>query len=130
MMTAHKQSPAIMHMEYRIHLPDHDWVIAEPDKLIWRGKEVLCRIGADVEWVNVDEVIILNNQLEVTPNIRDVPVTDPLSEWGLSPWIENLIVSHAAAVKPRASVRATSSGYPAVCTSSPHTVSAPRGALP
>ncbi|GBP34998.1 hypothetical protein EVAR_28463_1 [Eumeta japonica] len=35
-------------------------------------------------------------------------------------------VSRAAAVKPRASVPATSSGYPAVCTPSPHTVSAPR----
>ncbi|GBP03516.1 hypothetical protein EVAR_67835_1 [Eumeta japonica] len=33
--------------------------------------------------------------------------------------------SRAAAVKPRASVPATSSGYPAVCTPSPHTVSAP-----
>ncbi|GBP30145.1 hypothetical protein EVAR_94990_1 [Eumeta japonica] len=35
-------------------------------------------------------------------------------------------VSRATAVKPRASVPATSSGYPAVCTPSPHTVSAPR----
>ncbi|GBP10133.1 hypothetical protein EVAR_77549_1 [Eumeta japonica] len=35
-------------------------------------------------------------------------------------------VSRAAAVKPRASVPARSSGYPAVCTPSPHTVSAPR----
>ncbi|GBP71123.1 hypothetical protein EVAR_37217_1 [Eumeta japonica] len=35
-------------------------------------------------------------------------------------------VSRAAAVKSRASVPATSSGYPAVCTPSPHTVSAPR----
>ncbi|GBP29527.1 Nucleic-acid-binding protein from transposon X-element [Eumeta japonica] len=34
--------------------------------------------------------------------------------------------SRAAAVKPRASVPARSSGYPAVCTPSPHTVSAPR----
>ncbi|GBP46836.1 hypothetical protein EVAR_78536_1 [Eumeta japonica] len=33
----------------------------------WRCKEVLCRIGADVEWVVVDDVTILNNQLEVTP---------------------------------------------------------------
>ncbi|GBO99286.1 hypothetical protein EVAR_548_1 [Eumeta japonica] len=35
-------------------------------------------------------------------------------------------VSRAAAAKPRASVPARSSGYPAVCTPSPHTVSAPR----
>ncbi|GBP90734.1 hypothetical protein EVAR_26704_1 [Eumeta japonica] len=35
-------------------------------------------------------------------------------------------VSRAAAVKPRASVPATLSGDPAVCTPSPHTVSAPR----
>ncbi|GBP66433.1 hypothetical protein EVAR_88767_1 [Eumeta japonica] len=35
-------------------------------------------------------------------------------------------VNRAAAVKPRASVPVTSSGYPAVCTPSPHTVSAPR----
>ncbi|GBP18972.1 N-alpha-acetyltransferase 11 [Eumeta japonica] len=35
-------------------------------------------------------------------------------------------VSRAAAVKPRASVPARSSGYPAVCTPSPHTISAPR----
>ncbi|GBP29606.1 hypothetical protein EVAR_79155_1 [Eumeta japonica] len=38
-------------------------------------------------------------------------------------------VSRAAAVKPRASVPARSSGYPAVCTPSPHTVSAPRVVL-
>ncbi|GBP00035.1 hypothetical protein EVAR_74362_1 [Eumeta japonica] len=35
-------------------------------------------------------------------------------------------VNRAAAVKPRASVPVISSGYPAVCTPSPHTVSAPR----
>ncbi|GBP42601.1 hypothetical protein EVAR_87152_1 [Eumeta japonica] len=35
-------------------------------------------------------------------------------------------VSRTAAVKPRASILARSSGYPAVCTPSPHTVSAPR----
>ncbi|GBP39792.1 hypothetical protein EVAR_88292_1 [Eumeta japonica] len=35
-------------------------------------------------------------------------------------------VNRAAAVKPRASVPVTSSGYPAVCTPSPHTVFAPR----
>ncbi|GBP68849.1 hypothetical protein EVAR_46166_1 [Eumeta japonica] len=35
-------------------------------------------------------------------------------------------VNRAAAVKPRVSVPVTSSGYPAVCTPSPHTVSAPR----
>ncbi|GBP57954.1 hypothetical protein EVAR_82591_1 [Eumeta japonica] len=35
-------------------------------------------------------------------------------------------VNRAAAVKRRASVPATSSGYPDVCTPSPHTVSAPR----
>lgn len=34
MTAAHKQSPAIMHMGYRILLPDHDWVIAERHKLI------------------------------------------------------------------------------------------------
>ena len=34
MTAAHKQSPAIMHLEYRIRLPDHDWVIAERHKLI------------------------------------------------------------------------------------------------
>ncbi|GBP52601.1 hypothetical protein EVAR_35791_1 [Eumeta japonica] len=44
-------------------------------------KEVLCCIGADVEWVDVDDVTILNNQLEATLIIRDVPVADPLSEW-------------------------------------------------
>ncbi|KAL4705431.1 hypothetical protein ACJJTC_002189 [Scirpophaga incertulas] len=32
MTAAHKQSPAIMHLEYRIRLPDHDWVIAERHK--------------------------------------------------------------------------------------------------
>ncbi|KAG5871558.1 hypothetical protein JTB14_012825 [Gonioctena quinquepunctata] len=31
---AHKQAPLLMHMEYRIKLPDHDWVIAERHKLI------------------------------------------------------------------------------------------------
>lgn len=28
------QSPLLMHMEYRILLPDHDWVVAERHKLI------------------------------------------------------------------------------------------------
>lgn len=31
---AKKQSPFLMHLEYRIRLPDHDWVIAERHKLI------------------------------------------------------------------------------------------------
>ncbi|KAG5889612.1 hypothetical protein JTB14_024033 [Gonioctena quinquepunctata] len=31
---ANKQAPLLMHMEYRIKLPDHDWVIAERYKLI------------------------------------------------------------------------------------------------
>ncbi|GBP42190.1 hypothetical protein EVAR_25816_1 [Eumeta japonica] len=35
-------------------------------------------------------------------------------------------VSHATAVKPRASVPTTHFGDPAICTPSPHTVSAPR----
>ncbi|GBP77153.1 hypothetical protein EVAR_38732_1 [Eumeta japonica] len=50
-----------------------------------RAKKVLCHIGADVEWVDVDDVTILNKQLEATPIIRDVPVADSLSEWVLSP---------------------------------------------
>lgn len=31
---ANKQAPILMHMEYRVSLPDHDWVIAECHKLI------------------------------------------------------------------------------------------------
>jgi len=31
---ANKQSPIRMHLEYRIQLPDHDWVVAERHKLI------------------------------------------------------------------------------------------------
>lgn len=31
---AHKQSPMLMHVEYRIKLPDHDWVKAARHKLI------------------------------------------------------------------------------------------------
>lgn len=31
---ANKQAPILMHIEYRIKLPDHDWVIAERHKLI------------------------------------------------------------------------------------------------
>lgn len=31
---ANKQSPMIMHVEYRVSLPDHDWVVAEQHKLI------------------------------------------------------------------------------------------------
>lgn len=31
---ANKQAPLLMHMEYRVKLPDHDWVIAERHKLI------------------------------------------------------------------------------------------------
>ncbi|BFZ21940.1 hypothetical protein BsWGS_24979 [Bradybaena similaris] len=31
---ANKQSPLLMHVEYRVHLPDHDWVVAAGHKLI------------------------------------------------------------------------------------------------
>lgn len=31
---AQKQSPLLMHLEYKVTLPDHDWVIAERHKLI------------------------------------------------------------------------------------------------
>ena len=31
---ANKQSPILMHLEYTVQLPDHDWVIAERHKLI------------------------------------------------------------------------------------------------
>ena len=31
---ANKQAPILMHMEYRVSLPEHDWVIAERHKLI------------------------------------------------------------------------------------------------
>ncbi|XP_065667833.1 uncharacterized protein LOC124808903 isoform X1 [Hydra vulgaris] len=31
---ANKQAPILMHMEYRVSLPDHDWVIAAKHKLI------------------------------------------------------------------------------------------------
>ncbi|KAG5889385.1 hypothetical protein JTB14_005084 [Gonioctena quinquepunctata] len=31
---ANKQAPLLMHMEYRIKFPDHDWVIAERHKLL------------------------------------------------------------------------------------------------
>ncbi|XP_055611608.1 uncharacterized protein LOC129758171 [Uranotaenia lowii] len=31
---ANKQSPLLMHMEYRVKLPDHDWVVANRHKLI------------------------------------------------------------------------------------------------
>lgn len=30
---AHKQSPMMMHLEYRVKLPDHDWVVAPKHKL-------------------------------------------------------------------------------------------------
>lgn len=31
---AQKQSPLVMHLEYKVTLPDHDWVISERHKLI------------------------------------------------------------------------------------------------
>jgi len=31
---ANKQSPLLMHVEYRISLSDHDWVVADQHKLI------------------------------------------------------------------------------------------------
>lgn len=31
---ANKQSPLLMHMQYRISLPDHDWVVADRHKII------------------------------------------------------------------------------------------------
>jgi hypothetical protein len=43
---AHKQAPILMHLEYRIQLPDHDWVIAERHKLI-PSVYAACVIRAD-----------------------------------------------------------------------------------
>lgn len=34
LIAANKQSPLLMHMEYSIRLPDHDWVVAPSHKLI------------------------------------------------------------------------------------------------
>ncbi len=31
---ANKQAPLLMHLEYRVKLPDHDWVVAAGHKLI------------------------------------------------------------------------------------------------
>ena len=31
---ANKQAPIMMHLEYRVRLPDHDWVVAERHKFI------------------------------------------------------------------------------------------------
>ena len=31
---ANKQAPMLMHLEYKVTLPDHDWVIASRHKLI------------------------------------------------------------------------------------------------
>lgn len=31
---ANKQAPLLMHLEYRVTLPDHDWVVANRHKLI------------------------------------------------------------------------------------------------
>ena len=31
---ANKQSPLLMHVEYRVSLPDHDWVVAAQHRLI------------------------------------------------------------------------------------------------
>ena len=31
---ANKQEPLLVHMEYRVSLPDHDWVVAARHKLI------------------------------------------------------------------------------------------------
>lgn len=31
---ANKQAPIMMHLEYRVQLPDHDWVVAERHKFI------------------------------------------------------------------------------------------------
>jgi hypothetical protein len=31
---ANKQAPILMHVEYQVRLPDHDWVVAERQKLI------------------------------------------------------------------------------------------------
>ncbi|XP_037033492.1 uncharacterized protein LOC119072388 isoform X2 [Bradysia coprophila] len=31
---ANKQTPLVMHLEYRVQLPDHDWIVAEKHKLI------------------------------------------------------------------------------------------------
>lgn len=31
---ANKQTPLVFHMQYRVQIPDHDWVVAEKHKLI------------------------------------------------------------------------------------------------
>jgi hypothetical protein len=42
---ANKQSPLLMHVEYRVSLPDHDWVVAAGHKLIpsvYAGIQIQC----------------------------------------------------------------------------------------
>ena len=34
MTACNKQSPLLMHLDYQVRLPDHDWVVAERHKLI------------------------------------------------------------------------------------------------
>jgi len=34
LVAANKQSPLLMHVEYKVSLPDHDWVVAARHKLI------------------------------------------------------------------------------------------------
>lgn len=46
---ANKQAPLLMHFEYKIRLPDHDWVVAASHKLIpsvYAGIKIEdCKIG-------------------------------------------------------------------------------------
>ena len=51
LVAANKQSPIVMHLDYRIKLPDHDFVIAAGHKLIpsiyagnWNKKHKLMRL--------------------------------------------------------------------------------------
>ncbi|EFX78718.1 hypothetical protein DAPPUDRAFT_245911 [Daphnia pulex] len=53
------QAPMLMHMQYRVKLPDHDWVVATGHKLIPSGKCVIHAIvcGACSSWSSRTEFI-------------------------------------------------------------------------
>lgn len=57
---ANKQAPILMHVEYKVSLPDHDWVVAQRHKLIPFMQESSFKVECWVKkklWVILDRHI-------------------------------------------------------------------------
>ena len=79
---ANKQDVVLMHLEYRVRLPDHDWVVASRRKLIPSGY-VYCKIEDDKVSYIVDPHILPYGQVNIVKALRPVIVQTSTNYWTL-----------------------------------------------